>query len=142
MDMGLKAQPLADHTDVVSETSTSFTQIFSYFSPSNKMDAMKSAKKTYAMPYIAGKIYNIWWHTGLDFDHLSVSSSYYMKPTDPSIIFKFNYTLNRELYEIQPSRPNHPMGISNMQTRANNYLDNGCTNGEYYHDNTAGSRTL
>lgn len=97
-DMGLKAQPIANHIDKVPETSTSFSQIFSYFSVSNPMDAMKSAKRTYAMPYIAGKIYNIWWHSGLDFDHLSVSTSYYMKPTDPSIIFKFNYTLNRELY--------------------------------------------
>lgn len=59
------------------------------------MEPMVSASKTYAMPYIAGRIYNIWWLTGLDFDHLSMSSSYYMQPTDPAIRFKFNYTLNR-----------------------------------------------
>ncbi len=58
------------------------------------MDSMTN-KKTYAMPYITGRTYNIWWLTGLDFDHLTMSSSYYMKPTDPAILFKFNYTLNR-----------------------------------------------
>lgn len=95
----------------------------------NKMDAMKSLKKTYAMPYISGRIYNIWWLTGLDFDHLSVFSSYYMKPTDPSIIFKFNYTLNRELYEIQPSRPDLSLGTSNLLTPTKTYLDTSCGNG-------------
>lgn len=59
------------------------------------MDSMVSAKQTYAMPYLAGRIYNIWWLTGLDFDHLAMSSSSYMTPNDPAILFKFNYTLNR-----------------------------------------------
>ena len=52
-------------------------------------------KKTYALPYIAGSIYNIWWLTGLDFDQLTLSSSRALKDTDPAVIFKFNYTLNR-----------------------------------------------
>lgn len=56
---------------------------------------MVDQPKTYAMPYIAGRVYNIWWLTGLDFNHLSMSSSSYLKDTDPGIVFKFNYTLNR-----------------------------------------------
>jgi len=56
---------------------------------------MRSAKKTYAMPYITGRIYNIWWLTGLDFDHLTMSSSRTLNSTDAAIRFKFNYTLNR-----------------------------------------------
>lgn len=56
---------------------------------------MTSSKKTYAMPYIAGRVYNIWWLTGLDFDSLKMTSSNYFKDTDPGIVFKFNYTKNR-----------------------------------------------
>lgn len=55
---------------------------------------------TYALPFIAGKIYNIWWLTGLDFDHLTMFSSYTLTENDPAITFKFNYTLSRELYDI------------------------------------------
>jgi hypothetical protein len=107
------------------------------------MDAMKSAPKTYAMPYVAGRTYNIWWLTGLDFDHLSMSSSYYMKPNDPAVRFRFNYTLYRELYEIAPLRPGQPLGSQPYLIRANDFLDGtACSNGEYYHDNTAGNRTL
>jgi hypothetical protein len=56
---------------------------------------MDSEKRSYSMPYIAGRIYNIWWLTGLDFDRLSMTSSYYMQPSDPAVRFRFNYTLNR-----------------------------------------------
>jgi hypothetical protein len=140
---GLKAQEIANPTDLVPENSTSYTQIYSFFSLSNKMDAMISLPKTYAMPYIAGRIYNIWWLTGLDFDHLSMTSSYYMQPNDPGVRFRFNYTLNRELYEIGPIRPGQPLTNSSYFVRSNDFLDEStCYNGEYYHDNTAGNRTL
>jgi hypothetical protein len=56
---------------------------------------MVSQKFTYALPYAAGRIYNVWWLTGLDFDHLSIQSSNVLSPSDPAILFKFNYTLNR-----------------------------------------------
>ena len=139
--VGMKAQPIASAADLVSETSTSFSEIYSFFSFSNKMDSMVSATKTYAMPYIAGRIYNIWWLTGLDFNHLSMTSSSYMQPTDPAIRFKFNYTLNRELYEVGVVRPGEPLTTSNLVVRSND-LDTSCTNGAYYHDNTAGSRNF
>lgn len=143
MNTGLKAQAIASHTEVVADDSTSFSEIYSFFSLTNKMDAMKSYPRTYAMPYIAGRLYNIWWLTGLDFDSLSMTSSLYMKPTDPAVRFRFNYTLNRELYEIAPVRPGQPLGYNPYVIRDNDFLDAGsCGNGEYYHDNTAGNRTL
>lgn len=55
----------------------------------------KSLPKTYALPYITGRVYNIWWLTGLDFDHLQMYSSRYLTDADDGILFKFNYTLNR-----------------------------------------------
>ena len=51
------------------------------------------------MYYIAGTIYNIWWHSGLDFKSLTMDVGFY-DTNSPAVIFKFNYTLNRELYDI------------------------------------------
>lgn len=36
------------------------------------MEPMIHKKRAYALPFIAGRIYNIWWLTGLDFTHLSI----------------------------------------------------------------------
>lgn len=66
---------------------------------------MASIRQSYSLPFITGKIYNIWWLTGLDFDHLSMFSSYTLSANDLPIRFKFNYTLNREIYDIGPMRP-------------------------------------
>lgn len=106
--VGLKAQEIGDAMDVVDVNSTAFTEIYSFFSLANKMDSMNSPK-TYAMPYIAGRIYNIWWLTGLDFDGLQMTSSSYLKETDPAVLFKFNYTLNREAFDIGAVRPHYPL---------------------------------
>jgi G8 domain len=104
---------------------------------------MVSKKKSYSLPYIAGKIYNIWWLTGLDFDHLTLTSSLTLAPIDPAIIFKFNYTDNRELYEVGPIRPGEPLTTASLFVRNDLGLDaNNCQNGEYSHDNTAGYRTF
>lgn len=82
------------------------------------------------MPYIAGRIYNIWWLTGLDFDSLKMTSSNYFKDTDPGIVFKFNYTNNRQLYEIGAIRPGEPLDPSNLFIREDNYINpDNCTNG-------------
>lgn len=111
--VGLKAEEINDALDEVDENSTSFTEIYSFFSLSNKKDSMNSPK-TYAMPYIAGRIYNIWWLTGLDFDGLQMTSSSYLKDTDPAVLFKFNYTLNREAFDIGPSRPHYPLTAARL----------------------------
>lgn len=99
--------------DVVDVNSTAFTEIYSFFSLANKMDSMNSPK-TYAMPYIAGRIYNIWWLTGLDFDGLQMTSSSYLKDTDPAVLFKFNYTLNREAFDIGAVRPHYPLAAARL----------------------------
>jgi hypothetical protein len=102
----------------------------------------KTLPKTYALPYITGNIYNIWWLTGLDFDHLSMFSSYSLTTNDLGIRFKFNYTLNREMYDIGPIRPGENFNVSSLFTPDGNFTDSSCYNGEYYHDNSVGNRTL
>lgn len=55
----------------------------------------KHNSKTLALPYIVGKMYNLWWLTGLDFSSLKITSSDYLLPTDAAVLFRFNYTLQR-----------------------------------------------
>jgi len=47
---------------------------------------------TWSMPYITGRIYQIWWGSGIDFTHLSIYTAPNFTPTDKGIIFKFNYS--------------------------------------------------
>lgn len=88
-------------------------------------------------------MYNIWWLTGLDFDNVQMTSSRYLTDSDPAIIFKFNYTLHREAFDIGPDRPNDPLSPDDLFYPTPTILDeNNCTNGQYFQDDTVGNRTL
>lgn len=50
---------------------------------------------SWSLPYAAGRIYNVWWGTGIDFTHMAMVSNYLYGETDDAILFKFNYTKNR-----------------------------------------------
>lgn len=52
-------------------------------------------KYVYSFPFILGKIYNVWWGTGIDFSHLSIFTTPTLDAADPGVVFKFNYTENR-----------------------------------------------
>lgn len=64
------------------------------------MDPEKEKAGSYSMPFVTGRVYNVWWEDGLDFTHMAVDVSKLFTDSDNAIIFKFNYTENRELYEI------------------------------------------
>ena len=53
---------------------------------------MKDKPDAWALPFVAGRIYNIWWLTGLDFSHLAIEVTQLFEDTDEAILFKFNYT--------------------------------------------------
>jgi len=55
----------------------------------------KDRPNTWSLPFITGRIYNIWWGTGLDFSHLAIATSPIFTTADVGIIFKFNNTENR-----------------------------------------------
>lgn len=94
------------------------------------MEPMKFQKRTYALPFITGRTYNLWWLTGLDFDYLEMSSTNLFTSNDDGIIFKFNYTLNRELYEIGPNRPHAALTPELYFTQSIPLLDEtSCFNG-------------
>ncbi len=45
--------------------------------------------------------YNIHWSSGIDWDNAMLVPSPYAQETDNSIIFRFNYTEVRELFEMK-----------------------------------------
>jgi hypothetical protein len=91
---------------------------------------------TWAIPFITGRIYNIWWGNGIDFSHLAVVTSPTFVPADKGIIFKFNYSENRESYRIGPMVGKVPLVEANFKNESKVLLDaDTCKNGDYYHEN-------
>lgn len=100
-------------------------------------------KFTYSLPYLTNRVYNIWWGTGINFKHLAMVSSHLFAQQDKGIVFKFNYTQNRELYEIAPLRQGLPFDNTLMKSVSSNLLNmTNCGNGDYYHDNSDDKRVL
>lgn len=66
----MKVQLIPDVTYTVPEKSTKFQEIYSI--DSSGMEPMIALPRSYAVAYIGGRTYNIWWLTGLDFSHLAM----------------------------------------------------------------------
>ena len=76
------------------------------------------------MPYAVGAIYNVWWLTGIHFTELSIELSPPIHETEKAILFRFNYTQTRELFEIGKS--------GNFRPEQDDALDQDiCNFGEY-----------
>lgn len=88
----MKVQLLADDTEIVTNDSTRFSE---FYSLQLGMEPMTDKRESYAMPFVAGRVYNAWWYTGLDFTHMAIDISKLFQDSDKAIIFKFNYTENR-----------------------------------------------
>jgi len=81
---------------------------------------------------------------GIDFTHLSITTSPTFLPVDLGIIFRFNYTQNRELFQIGPMRG----GVKKLtsldyilELNDSSQLDvTSCQNGQYFHDNQLGDQ--
>ena len=140
----LKATQLSAITDTVpiDLPTTNYTSVLSKFTPLKEPKEEK--KQSWSLPYLTGKTYNIWWASGIDFTHMSLFTSSNFQTADQGIIFKFNYTDNRELFEVGkmaggPKKLTTPDFFNASAT----HLDPAtCNNGEYYHDNTAASRMM
>lgn len=52
------------------------------------------------MPFITGKTYNIHWLDGLDWDKIVIHPTYSWKKDDKPVVLRFNYSDNRELFEV------------------------------------------
>jgi len=97
--------------------------------------AMLDKKKAWSGPFAMGKYYNAWWNLGLDWTHVALAPSLYFKAEDPGVIFRFNYTETRELFEntrMLGGVLEYPF-ISPKATLAE--LDfNTCASGDYFQD--------
>jgi hypothetical protein len=74
----------------------------------------------------------------MDFNHLSISSSTLFRPTDPGVIFKFNYTLNRELFFVGPMRGGNLLKSIDYISETTDHsalTPSTCSNGDFYHNN-------
>lgn len=110
----MKAIELTAITDTVplNMSETLYTAV-----PSNLqytiMEPKVEKKYTWALPFITGRIYNIWWGTGIDFTYLDTFTSPSFLDTEKGIIFKFNYSDNRELYRVGPIIGGAPLSLLN-----------------------------
>lgn len=52
----------------------------------------------WSIPYITGSIYNVWWGTELQFDHIAIELSENYANADKAVIFKFIYSEKKELF--------------------------------------------
>lgn len=100
-------------------------------------------KFTFSLPYLTNRVYNIWWGTGINFKHMAMVSSHLFTSEDNGIIFKFNYTQNRQLFEIGPLRQGKTFDNALLKSASSEALDtSSCGNGDYYHDNSDEKRVL
>lgn len=133
----LRATEISSVNDTVPATldPVNYTMIYSTL-PFTTMEPKKEKPYTWAIPFITGRVYNIWWGSGIDFTHLSVYTSHSFVPADKGIIFKFNYSENRESYRIGPMVGKVPLVEANYKNKSESLLDpDTCKNGDYYHDN-------
>lgn len=91
-------------------------------------------KRSYSIAFVAGRVYNIWWLTGLDFTHLNVDVSQKFVDSDPAIIFKFNYTEHREYFELGQLINGQISGNLTSVTINATLDDSLCSLGDYTHD--------
>lgn len=60
--------------------------------------------QSWSLPFITGMAYQIWWSNNADFNHLSLTTTPMYGPDEPGVVFKFPYTINRQMYSVGPMR--------------------------------------
>ena len=92
--------------------------------------------QSWSLPFVTGTMYQVWWSSPSDFDHLSITTTPIYSSTDLGVVFKFPYTKNREMYNIGPMRGFvFPTTAQLVAPSFINPHPNNCTNGEYRHVN-------
>ena len=65
------------------------------------MNPALDGKFSYSAIFAVGYSYNIHWGLGVNWDHMMLQPDYLTEITDPPIILRFNYSIQRELFEIK-----------------------------------------
>lgn len=50
---------------------------------------------SFSLPYVTGNVYQVWWGGGMDYNHLSITTTPIYSANDLGIVFKIPYSLNR-----------------------------------------------
>jgi hypothetical protein len=98
--------------------------------------AMLDKAKVWALPFVMGNTYNVWWNQGIDFTHMAIAPSLYFNSSDPAgLVLRFNYTENRELFEIA-NMISGTLQLPYVSAQATTLDPASCSIGDYYHDAT------
>lgn len=88
-------------------------------------------------------MYDVWWSSRIDFDHVAMVATHRFLPSDSAVILKFKYSNNRELFEIIPFRGNKTSNETFMKVQNPTFLDpQKCGNGDYYHSNAKNKKVM
>ncbi len=88
-------------------------------------------------------MYDVWWSTRIDFDHVAMVATHRFLPSDSAVILKFKYINNRELFEVIPFRRNKTSNETLMKVQTPTFLDpEKCGNGDYYHNNAKDKKIM
>jgi hypothetical protein len=110
----------------LSATPADYTEIITY-----KIKKSNDKHFSWAAPFVTGQVYNLHWAEGINFEHMAAVASDYLSPQEPATILRFNYTGNRELWEINELI----RGLKQPFVAASTALDaSTCTLGQYTHD--------
>lgn len=71
-NIGIKVMKISSlDDDPVPEDATGYSEFKSLFGTMEPVDK----KFAWSMPYVAGSVYNMWWLTGIDFEHIAIEYS-------------------------------------------------------------------
>ncbi|CAD8206675.1 unnamed protein product [Paramecium pentaurelia] len=87
---------------------------------------------SHASQFALGQTYNINWYN--NWLSLSIMSSQYMSSQEPGLVFRFNYTVQRETFDVYRNR-NHKF-LSNYSQVSEIPNPNTCNNGDWFNDRT------
>ena len=71
----------------------------------------------------AGYVYNLHWKLGLDFEQLLLNSDYLYRLEDPNTIIRFNFTTQRELYDVYHSYRKTLMDRDLRESQLDTFID-------------------
>lgn len=125
----IKFYRLQTPTDNISNITSGYSQ--QWVVMTDNMDKPQD----WAAPFVLDNFYDVWWNQGIDFDSVSVMPSVYFTPTDKAVIFRFNYTLNRELYE-NALIVGQVLQLPYITEQASMLNTSICNVGDYYQDST------
>ncbi len=89
-------------------------------------------KLAFALPYIAGRTYQVWWLDGLDWEHMAMEVDRKYDKRDLGILFKFPHLEERKSFDVMEFRlwkaekREEPTGQSLPAIET-------CRSGDFYH---------